>query len=54
MNAIEERAKKAGILCQYKSDYRYDKRSVESGYIQGAKEQKVIDDEKAKNAFNKT
>lgn len=44
MKTIEERAKKAGILCQYKSDYRYDKRSVESGYIKGAKEQKVIDD----------
>ena len=45
MNAIEERAKKAGILCQYKSDYRYDRRSVESGYIQGATEQKAIDEE---------
>ena len=54
MKTIEERAKKVGIISQYKSDYRYDPRSVESGYIQGAKEQKVIDDEKAKNAFNKT
>ena len=54
MKTIEERAKEAGIVSQYKSDYRYDTRSVESGYIQGAKEQKVIDDEKAKNAFNKT
>ena len=42
--AIEERAKEAGIICQYKSDYRYDKRSVESGYMQGATEQKAIDD----------
>lgn len=43
---IEERAKEAGIVSQYKSDYRYDARSVESGYMQGATEQKVIDDEK--------
>lgn len=43
---IEERAKEAGIVSQYKSDYRYDARSVESGYMQGATEQKVIDDAK--------
>ena len=47
MKSIEERAKEAGIICQYKSDYRYDKKSVEYGYIQGATEQKVIDIEKA-------
>lgn len=29
MKTIEERAKEAGIICQYKSDYPYDKRSVE-------------------------
>ena len=46
MKTIEERANEAGILSQYKSDYRYDKKSVEYGYIQGAGEQKVIDDEK--------
>ena len=40
---IEERAKEAGIVSQYKSDYRYDKKSIESGYIQGATEQKEID-----------
>lgn len=45
MKSIEERAKEAGILSQYKSDYRYDARSVESGYIQGATEQKAIDEE---------
>lgn len=45
MKTIEERAKEAGIISQYKSDYRYDKRSVESGYMQGATEQKAIDDE---------
>lgn len=50
---IEERAKYAGIVCRYKSDYRYDPRSVESGYMQGATEQKVIDIEKAKTAFGK-
>lgn len=42
---IEERAKEAGIVSQYKSDYRYDKKSIESGYIQGATEQKAIDEE---------
>ena len=45
MKTIEERAKETGILSQYRSDYRYDKRSVEFGYISGAKEQKVIDEE---------
>ena len=45
MATIEERAKEAGVLCQYKSDYRYDKRSVEFGYTQGATEQKAIDEE---------
>ena len=45
MEIIEERAKEAGILSQYKSDYPYDKRSVEFGYISGAKEQKSIDEE---------
>ena len=44
MKTIEERAKEAGIVSQYKSDYRYDTRSVESGYIQGATDQKAIDD----------
>ena len=45
MKTIEERAKEAGVVCQYKSDYRYDKRSVEFGYTQGATEQKAIDEE---------
>lgn len=44
MKTITERAKEAGIISQYKSDYRYDKRSVEYGYIQGATEQKAIYD----------
>lgn len=48
---IEERAKEAGIVSQYKSDYRYDARSVESGYMQGAKEQKDIDDEATLKGF---
>ena len=47
MKTIEERAKEAGIISQYKSDYRYDKRSVEYGYTQGAIEQKAIDIDKA-------
>ena len=42
---IKERAKEAGIVSQYKSDYRYDIRSVEFGYMQGATEQKAIDEE---------
>ena len=46
METIEERAKEAGIVSQYKSDYRYDIRSVEYGYIQGATEQKAIDIDK--------
>lgn len=46
MKTIEERADKAGIISQYKSDYRYDKKSVEYGYIQGATEQKAIDIDK--------
>ena len=45
MKTIEERAKETGILSQYRSDYPYDKRSVEFGYISGAKEQKDIDEE---------
>lgn len=53
MKSIEERAKEAGIICQYKSDYRYDKKSVEYGYTQGVTEQKAIDNERAKNAFGK-
>ena len=53
MATIEERAKYAGIVCQYKSDYRYDPRSVESGYMQGATEQKDTDIKRAKDAFNK-
>ena len=47
MKSIEERAKEAGIKSQYKSDYTYDERSVEYGYILGATEQKKIDIENA-------
>ena len=47
MKSIEERAKEAGVISQYKSDYLYDKRSVEFGYTQGATEQKAIDIDKA-------
>ena len=53
VKTIEERANEAGTISQYKSDYRYDKKSVEYGYIQGATEQKEIDEgswlEKCKN-----
>lgn len=45
VKTIEERASEAGTISQYKSDYRYDKKSVEYGYIQGATEQKAIDEE---------
>ena len=45
MKTIEERAKEAGIVSQFRSDYCYDKRSVEYGYTQGATEQKAIDEE---------
>lgn len=47
MKTIEERAKEAGRLSQVRSDYPYDKRSIEFGYTQGAYEQKAIDIEKA-------
>lgn len=53
MKTIEERAQEVGMLSQVRSDYPYDKRSVEFGYAQGAIEQKVIDNERAKNAFGK-
>ena len=45
MSTIEERAKEVGIVSQFRSDYCYDKRSVEYGYTQGAYEQKAIDEE---------
>lgn len=54
MKTIEERAKAVGTLSQFRSDYPYDKKSVEFGYMTGANEQKVIDIEKAKTAFNNT
>ena len=44
---IEERAKEVGRLSQYKSDYPYDKKSVEFGYMKGATERKAIDIYKA-------
>lgn len=44
MKTIEERAKAVGTLSQFRSDYPYDKKSVEFGYMTGATEQKVIDD----------
>ena len=47
MKTIKERAEEAGIISQYKSDYRYDKRSVEYGYIAGATEQRTIYIDKA-------
>ena len=47
MKSIEERAKEVGIKSQYKSDYTYDERSVEYGYILGATERKKIDIENA-------
>ena len=46
MKTIEERAKREGIISQYRADYPYDKKSVEFGYIQGAYDQKEVDEEK--------
>ena len=46
MKIIEERAKREGIISQHRADYPYDKKSVEFGYIQGAYDQKEIDEEK--------
>lgn len=43
MRTIEERAKEAGIVSQFRSDYPYDKKSVEFGYMIGATDQKAID-----------
>lgn len=54
MKTIEERAKAVGTLSQFRSNYPYDKRSVMVGYIKGATDQKDIDIEKAKTAFNNT
>lgn len=54
MKTIEERAKAVGTLSQFRSDYPYDKKSVEFGYMTGATEQKAIAIEKAKTAFNNT
>ena len=47
MTRREERAKEVGMLSQVRSDYPYDKRSVEFGYTQGATEQKAIDIDRA-------
>lgn len=48
---IKERAKEIGMLSQVRSDYPYDKISVEFGYAQGTIEQKDIDIDKACNIF---
>ena len=47
MKTIEERAKREGIISQYRADYPYDTKSVEFGYIQGAYDQKEVDIDKA-------
>ena len=44
MKSIEERAKEVGVISQYRFDYRYDKRSVEYGYMTGAYDQKDINE----------
>lgn len=46
MKTIEERAKREGIISQHRADYPYDKKSVEFGYIQGAYDQREVDEEK--------
>ena len=45
METIGQRARKFGRLSQSKSNYRYDKRSVEFDYTKGAKDQQAIDKE---------
>lgn len=47
MKTIEEKAKVVGTLSQFRSDYPYDKKSVEFGYMTGATEQKAIAIDKA-------
>lgn len=47
MSTIEERAKVVGTLSQFRSDYPYDKKSVEFGYMKGATDQKKIDIDRA-------
>ena len=47
METIEERAKEAGVISQYRSDYPYGKKSVEFGYNQGAYDQKATDIDKS-------
>lgn len=54
MNTIEERARQ---FLMYEQDFcgnHLSENMVCRAYIRGAKEQKAIDIEKAKNAFNKT
>ena len=51
MKAIEERAK-AYSLKDFDGYYTGREKAVEEGYIAGATEQKDIDIEKAKTAFN--
>ena len=56
MKTIEERAKREGVISQLRTDYPYDKKSVEFGYIQGAYDQKEVDKEellKLKSAWEK-
>ena len=52
MKTIEERAK-AYSLKDFDGYYTGRESAVEEGYIAGAAEQKAIDIEKAKTAFNK-
>ena len=53
MATIEERAKEYSLK-DFEGYYTGWEKDVEEGYIAGATEQKALDIENAKNAFNKT
>ena len=52
MKSIEERAKEYSLK-DFDGYYTGREKAMEEGYIAGATEQKAIDIEKAKTAFNK-
>lgn len=53
MKSLEERAKEYSLK-DFDGYYTGREKAMEEGYIAGAVQQKAIDIEKAKNAFNKT
>ena len=53
MKSIAERAKEYSLK-DFDGYYTGREKAMEEGYIAGATEQKVIDNKKAKDAFNKS